>query len=206
MTNNEIDKLLNMLDSKTLNEVKEFLLKQKNKNINNLRQRTFENYMCSSDKKFSYTTKDNGTVVFEDMDNITFSNGISLYVLNKNLVNINSPKIINNMTNKGVKLQHRINKITIDKLKNIFEMLKQYQTDFAPTFDKQIDLKCTWYSVYSLHGFGYRRIEPAFNSKEVDTANILLDNPNFKMDIKNPLLYGENDNGKVYILGYKYNN
>lgn len=52
MTNNEIDRLLEMLDNKSLEQVKKFLLNQKMKNINNLRQKTFENYMCNEWKKY----------------------------------------------------------------------------------------------------------------------------------------------------------
>jgi len=31
----------------------------------------------------------------------------------------------------------------------------------------------------------------------------ILDNPKFKMDLFNPVLYGESEIGKVYILGFK---
>ena len=203
MTNNEIDKLLSMLDGKTLNEVKEFLLKQKNKNINNLRQRTFENYMCNKWKKFNWYDL-NGTLIFEDNNNITFSNGISFYILNKGLVNITSPKIINNMTNYAIQSQHRIRKMDEDLKDKLLNKAESFKTDlvevqYGECVDKEIT-KLTSFINYS------KVIEFDFKTLELRTAEILLDNLKFKIDIENPLLYGENDNGKVYILGHKYNN
>ena len=40
-------------------------------------------------------------------------------------------------------------------------------------------------------------------NKEIDTANILLDNPKFTICYKNPILKAESSLGKAYILGLK---
>ena len=202
MTNNEIDRLLEMLDNKSLEQVKKFLLNQKMKNINNLRQKTFENYMCNEGKNFSFNDS-SGTLIFEDTNDIVFSNGISFYILNKGLVNITSPKIINNMTGHTIHYQHKIRQMSMDskdKLLNKVESLKNNLTEIQNT-------ECIDKVVTRLTSFVHypKEIEFDFRTSELNTAEILLDNPELKMNTNYPLLYGENDNGKVYILGYKYN-
>ena len=202
MTNKEIDKLLTMLDSKTLNEVKEFLLKQKNKNINDLRQKTFENYMCNIRNLYWGDTY--GTVIFEDTNDITFSNGISLYILNKGLVDIKSSRIINHMNNTAINPEHRINKIDEAKKFKLLNAVESFKTNLRQIqYTESVDKKIT-----RLTSFIYypKEIEFDFKTEELNIADILLDKPELRMSAEHPLLYGENDNGKVYILGYKYNN
>ena len=199
MTNKEIDKLLTMLDSKTLNEVREFLLKQKNKNINDLRQKTFENYMCNTRKKF-YWNDSKGSVIFENTNDIIFSNGISLYILNKGLVNINSSKIINNMNNVNVKLQHRIYKYDEEKTFKLLRKAESFKTNLSQIqYTESVDEKITRLTSCIYYP---KEIHFDFKTEELNTADILLDKPELRMSTEHPLLYGENDNGKVYILGH----
>lgn len=72
---------------------------------------------------------------------------------------------------------------------------------------EQIDKNITRFSVFNpYHDLKENTDEYSsfdFSTKEIDTAEILLDDPKFYMDITNPLLYGESDKGKVYILGFK---
>ncbi len=199
MTNKEIDKLLTMLDSKTLNEVKEFLLKQKVKNINDLRQRTFENYMCNTRKNFHWGNP-NGTVIFEDTNDITFSNGISLYILNKGLVDIKSSRIINHMNNTAIKPKHRINKIDETKKLELLEILENFKIDLRQLqYTQSVNNVITRLTSYIYYP---KEIDFDFKTEELNTADILLDKPELRMSTEHPLLYGENDNGKVYILGH----
>ena len=144
-----------------------------------------------------------GTLIFEDTNDIVFSNGISFYILNKGLVNITSPRIVKNMTNYGIHYEHRIQKMSMDrkdKLLNKVESLKNNLTEiqYAECVDKVVT-RLTSFIYYP------NEIEFDFKTSELNTAEILLDNPELKMNTNYPLLYGENDNGKVYILGYKYN-
>lgn len=208
MTNNEIDKLLNILDVKTLEQVKQYLLKEKEKNIMKLRQRTFENYMCNKGKKFAFDDG-RGNYICEKDSNIIFTNGISFYYINKNLINTNSPKIIKNSTNNLVQYQHRIEELSNELLagyEHKFEIFTS-KLEKAKIDDTYINKNLIKFLAYD--EYHYLRddiddyVEKIFSKKEIEIANILLDNPKYEMDLYNPLLYGESNNGKVYILGFK---
>lgn len=198
MTNNEIDKLLGMLDEKTLEQVKKYLIKEREKNNKNLRQRTFESYMCNSGKKFAFNDAE-GTYICEKSSSIIFTNGVSIYYMNKNLVNIDSTKIIKKSTNNLTQYHKRINEL-YDELLNKFEKkLKAFISELknAQIDDTYINESLIKFLIADMHEY----VENIFRKKEIEIANILLNNPTYKMDLHSPLLYGESNIGKVYILG-----
>ena len=48
MTNKEIEKMLNFLDNEQLEKLKKYLLSEKKKNNNSLRQKAFEKYLTTN--------------------------------------------------------------------------------------------------------------------------------------------------------------
>lgn len=195
MTNLEIDKLLKMLDKEDLDEIRAYLISEKNKKTSDLKQRKFNEYMNTG------LNDSQNTYICEKEDKIIFSNGISIYYLNKNIVNNKSLKMCKNSDTQGV-----IKKLTNKQLslfeKNIkIRTSKLVPVSLKPQYIEHRGIPCVNLSIILDEA---KIIEFYFKEKEVETANILLDNPNYKMDIYSPLLYGESNNGKVYILGLKH--
>lgn len=209
MTNKEIDNLLRMIDKNDIEVVKEFLNKTKEQNIINLRQTTFEKYMCNDGVVFKQFGDNSGTILFETHDNIIFSNGKSFYNVNKKIFNLNSMKIQKNLCGSSIRMQHRITRIDVETLNKYKERLKCFVSEFRPIeFDyDQLDKNKVRFTVYNpyhdLKDNLDEYISFDFLSKEIETAEILLNNPNFMMDISNPVLYGESEIGKCYILGLR---
>ncbi len=196
MTNSEIDKLLKMLDKNGLDEIRTYLISEKNKKTSDLIQRKFDEYMNT----YVALNGSQNTYICDNEDKIIFSNGISLYYLNKDIVNIKSLKICRNSN-----LQNTIKRLTSKQLllfeKNInYRISKLVSVLLNPQYMIHRNFPCAEFSILLDEA---KIIEFYFQEKEVETADILLDNPNYKMDIYNPLLYGESNNGKVYILGFK---
>lgn len=208
MTNKEIDSLLHMIDKNDIEVVKEFLNKTKEQNIIDLKQKTFEKYMCKDGVSFNKFSNNYGTVLFETDNNIIFSNGKSFYNINKKIFNLNSMKIQKSLCGKSIRTQHRIKRVDIETLNTYKERLKSLVTEFRHIeFDEQLDKNKVRFTVYNPY-YDFKDklkeyISFDFSSKEIETAEILLNNPNFMMDISNPVLYGESEIGKCYILGLK---
>lgn len=210
MTNKEIDKLLSMLDKKSLSEVKKYLIKEKTNNDKKILQKIFENYMFNKDKAFKKFDNNYGTILYtEHKDILVFSNGISVYYANKERFNIESDVIKKYSLQTNIKSQHTIKIINKSELSKYENILKTLKTELKPInlFPDYIDKKLTRFSVFNPYHDLKEDIEDYisfdFSTKEIENAEILLDNPEFYMDITNPLIYGESDKGKVFILGIK---
>lgn len=87
MTNNEIDKILSLLDNNGLEELKKYLIKEKNRNTSALRQRTFEKYLMTN--LWGDNIQKLPGIYVDDTVQI-FTNCASIYVINKNFFNFNS--------------------------------------------------------------------------------------------------------------------
>lgn len=209
MTNKEIDNLLRMIDKNDIEVVKEFLNKTKEQNIINLRQTTFEKYICNDGVVFNRFGVNHGTILFESDEKIIFSNGYSIYNVNKKIFNLGSSKIQKNLNGKSIRVQHKIKKVDLDVINEYNRRLKMMITEFRPLecdYD-QLNKNKVRFTVHNpyhdLKDNLDEYISFDFLSKEIETAEILLNNPNFMMDISNPVLYGESEIGKCYILGLR---
>jgi len=208
MTNNEINKLLSMLDTKDLGYIKKYLLSEKDK----LRQTAFENYMCNQGVKFNQFGDNHGTIIYFGSNEIIFSNRYSMYLVSDKVFNLKSAKLIRSMSGSNVRCQHRITEVDESKINMINDRIKCLsgnlkQVELLPKATKIGGIPTLNYSVLDEYAHLRDDIDDYvgfdFSKKEVEYANKILDNPKFKMDLFNPVLYGESEIGKVYILGFK---
>lgn len=200
MTNKEIEKLLSMLDKKDLINIKKYLLEEQYKNNNKLRQRTFEEYLRTN--KFGMDMNKTPRI-YVDENVQKFTNGISLYIINKNFFNTQTPNLIKGSA-KGAKSNHRFEYVS-----NICfaEYLSKILLNFSNIYSEleelySIDDGKYTYAKY-LSSIDNHLHTEKFDSIEVDSANIILNNPKYTISHNCPILKAESDIGKCYILGYK---
>lgn len=202
MTNNEIDKLLGLLNKEDLDRIKKFLTNEKEKNINKLRQKTFEKYMRNEGTKFAFDNY-TSTMLFEKENKLFFSNGISLYYVNKKFFDIKSTNILRN---RGL-YHHRIKLINEDFVQEIEDNLNKkwhFSLNNSDKYFKNIMNIESKNDIIHCFFEDDTQKEKMFQSKEYDMANILLNSPNFKLaNLDIPLLKAESKIGKCYILGLK---
>ena len=206
MTNKEIDKLLDMLDKKGLEQVKKYLNNEKEKNNKNEFQRDFEKYITNQDRNVSGLGKD-GTVLNIRDDMIVFSNGISIYYVNNGVYNINSEKVRKGLD--SYKGKHHIRKVyngTIEKYEKALARLAGTELDFkdiSETFEVPLTIEYIGDFAMVTYAIGNDLIEERFNLSEFKYADKILKEPSYKICRNNAILYGESEVGKVYILGRK---
>ena len=202
MTNKEIEKLLNMLDAKELDSIKKYLLSEKKRNDNIQRQRAFEKYLTTNINGLNDNTL---PIIYSDNETQIFSNGASIYIINKNFLNFKSANL-SEEKNKKSTLAHRyklVSKEEINKLKEKFEC------SFGNYFFGIISMECGCqlknanYDVEYYDELYKKIMSDKFSKNEIDTADILLNNPQYVIYNKMPMIKGESDIGKVYILGRK---
>lgn len=202
MTNKEIEKLLSMLDKKDLTKIREFLLYEQYTNNNKLRQKTFEEYLRTNKWGLNMDTTP-GLYVDENVQK--FTNGVSLYIINKNFFNTKTPKLIKGCA-RGAKSNHRFCYATNERFN---EYLSKILLNFSNIFSDCLDIYTYENSKYTYVEY-FNNIDKhlqteKFDSKEIDTANIILNNPIYYISHNCPILKAESDIGKCYILGYKNN-
>ena len=132
MTKKEIEKLLSMLDKKDLNSMKEFLLSEQEKKDNQLRQSAFEEYLRTN--KFGLNSK---TIpkLYASENVQEFTNGVSLYIINKNFFNTQTPKLIKGSA-KGTKANHRFDYASEEIFNNyILQILLNFSNIFSECTD-----------------------------------------------------------------------
>lgn len=203
MKREEIDKLLSMLDKKDLVSIKEFLLVEKHKSDNKLRQSAFEEYLITNKfgLNFERTPK---LYVGENVQK--FMNGVSLYIINKNFFQTNTPKLIK-ASAKGIHANHRFEYVDEPFFK---EYLSKVILGFSNIFSECTDyIETREYDKYTCVEY-YNNITKntcikKFDRKETDWANIILNNPTYYISHNYPILKAESEIGKCYILGLRNN-
>lgn len=196
MTNKEIDKLLTMLDKKTLVEVKKYLYNEKDK----IRQKTFEKYLTNN--KFGSDLVRMPKLFFS-MDKQCFTNGVSLYEINSNFFNTNTSNL-SIQKNRKRTYNHRF-EIKDEMQFNVFfdVLMEKYGLKETNPIEMSLaeEKKYTYVKYFDEES---NQIEiRRFDTDEIDKCNIFLNNPKYNISTEMPILYAENDIGKVYILGYK---
>ena len=199
MENSEIDKLLTLIDLKDLEKVREFLLKEKEKNNTKIRQLALEEYLTHS--IFSLKNRTNPSLYIGDYTCI-FTNNVSIYIVNKKYFNLKATYL------KKLSLTHL----------NTFENISKKDSELIINYTKKINnqiyveplsiqrktaniIKDNTISVQYLYNKN-KHID-YFSENEINLANQILDNPTFKISVQNPILKAESDIGKCYILGVK---
>ena len=201
MTNNEIEKLLNLLSLNDLEKTKEYLLKQKENNNKNERQRAFEKYLTTN--MFGYNAKRCPKIFVSD-ECQKFTNWVSLYVINKDFFRLHTPKLVKACA-KGTRYNHRFdysNNEFLDNAMGIMEKLYgKEEYDCLDIWHKD-DLPKT--SLVDYMNIDSSRIcTEKFDNNEINTARLILKEPKFTISTNLPLIKGESDIGKCYILGFK---
>ena len=212
MTNKEIDKLLDMLDRKSLDQVKKYLLEEKENNEYKKAQAVFEKYITNFDKSLYVTNS--GTQLFVGNDNIVFTNGASIYYVNKDVYDTDTNKIkkyiSSNSHGKHWKhLIHMIDYWEIEKMENHLISLSKTKTTFdnlGNTFVSPLEIlgEDKYIEVSYVDADDIRR--EVFSDAEFEYSRKLLKEPTYRICKKAPILYGKSDIGKVYILGRKKDN
>lgn len=201
MTNKEIDKLLSMLDTEQLDNIKKFLLEQKEKNIAEFRQKAFEKYLTTN--KYGMNIRRVPKLCIDD-NTQRFTNGVSLYIINNNFFNTRTAKLMKG-TAKGTWSKNRFE--YIDK-KAFMEFVSAILPDDSYIYSECSELvkkendKYTYVDYKSW--YDNKNYTERFDTTEIELANILLNNPKYLVAHNMPLLKAESNIGKAYILGFKH--
>ena len=201
MTNKEIEKIFSMLNKNDLTSLRNFLLKEQDKNNNKVRQKTFEEYLRTNICGLNTTTTPK---LYVDDNVQKFTNGVSLYIINKNFFNVKTPTLIKGNA-KGTRSNHRFEYVSNKCFYNyVSKILLQFSNIFSDCIDiYEIAGNERYTYVDYLSAIDNHIYTEKFNSKEIDTANIILDNPKYTISHNCPLLKAESEIGKCYILGFK---
>lgn len=199
MTNNEIDKLISILDKKNLDELKKYLLKEKELNTNKLRQKTFEKYLTTN--ILGYNDKSLPKLYSEKNIQI-FSNYISIYIINKNFFKTDT-LYLSREKNNSRKINHRFQLVTKNEINSLLKKMQmnlgQYKVDILSIESGNIRDPYEYKIEYYDELYDKKQIV-SFSKKEIDTADILLDNPKYTY-CQNYIIEAESEIGKAYILG-----
>ena len=203
MTNNEIDKLISMLDRKKLDELKKYLLKEKELNISKLRQKAFEKYLTTN--ILGYNDKSLPKLYSEKNIQI-FSNYISIYIINKNFLKTDTP-FFSRAANYSRNLLHQFELVTEDEINLLLKQMEmrigQYKFDIL-SIENNATFQSHTYEVEYYNELYDKKQRVSFSKKEIDTADILLNNPKYTY-CQNYLIEAKSEIGKAYILGHKIN-
>lgn len=188
MSNDEVNKLLSMLERNELEELKQYLLKEQYINNNIDRQKVFEDYMINSKLRnsFSRICVNNGIQ--------KFTNGKSIYILNTNLLNAESFKLQKNDT-KFKFVEPKIFDMYIEQITT----LTNYDTNFVPVNDLYVSNKSKQ-AIVKYDNYNNDVCSEIFDSSEITTSKIILCDPEYKISTIVPILKAESSIGKVYIL------
>jgi len=206
MTNKEIEKMLNFLDNNQLEQLKKYLLSEKKKNNSILRQKTFEKYLTTNimgldDRSMPSICSD----VHDDKIQI-FTNFASIYILNKSFLNIQT-NYLSFEKNKARKTSHRFKLVSKEEINNY---VSKFEEKLGFNEFDILSMECwsvlarTRYDVEYYDQIKQKKITEIFKKVEIDTADILLDNPKYTIyNDKMPILKAESEIGKAYIIGCK---
>ena len=195
MINEQLIKALRLLDEKSLETLRTMDKETLNKLLyhieqeflpmfNQDRQNNFEKYLMSHKKN----------VLCDNQDKIIFSNGISLYYLNRNYVSLNSPVLIN---------QNIYQTVNIEAITKLETMIKDNSKQLIDVEWFYEDTKDTLVEGNGAQKLNSGIITSKFSTKELGYTKKILDNPTYKMDTEYPILVAESEVGKAYVLGYK---
>ncbi|MBQ2946778.1 MAG: hypothetical protein IJE04_02890 [Bacilli bacterium] len=205
MTNKEIEKILNFLDNEKLEELKRYLLTEKKRNNNILRQKAFEKYLTTN--IFGLDGSTLPSIYIGSKDNVQiFTNFASIYILNKNFLNMET-SYLSFEKNKARKTSHRyklVSKEEINKYVSKFEEKLGFNEFDILSIESWSVLASTRYDIEYYDEIKQKKIIEIFRKVEIDTADILLDNPKYTIyNDKMPILKAESEIGKAYIIGCK---
>ena len=205
MTNKEIEKILNFLDNEKLEELKRYLLTEKKRNNNILRQKAFEKYLTTN--IFGLDGSTLPSIYIGSKDNVQiFTNFASIYILNKNFLNMET-SYLSFEKNKARKTSHRYKLVSKEEMN---EYLSKFEEKLGFNQFDILSMECwsvlasTRYDVEYYDEIKQKKITEIFKKVEIDTADILLDNPKYTIyNDKMPILKAESEIGKAYIIGCK---
>lgn len=195
MTNKDIDKLLSLLDKKNLEEVKNYLINEKERNIEAVKQNAFERYLTTN--KFGY---DRGRIpkIFMNKSVQQFTNGNSLYIINSNFFKTNIGKLAK--VDRKTHYSHRFEYVSEEKIKKYLNSIIKYYGDRENECEFSTDDKFILATFYNSITQCEETIK--FDKYEIDIVNRILENPVFRISESNPVLKAESNSGKAYILGF----
>ena len=201
MTNNEIDKILSLLDNNGLEELKKYLIKEKNRNTCALRQRTFEKYLTTN-LWGDNIKKLPGIYVDENVQ--IFTNCASIYVINKNFFNFNSGNLAQEK-NKKRTYSHRYRLVAKDVMDSY---IRKFEENLGTCCFDILSMESLASSIVPFYDVSYvdtlteKLTTETFSKKEIDVADILLDNPGYVIyNGEMPIIKAQSEIGKAYILG-----
>lgn len=205
MTNKEIEKILNFLDNEKLEELKRYLLTEKKRNNNILRQKAFEKYLTTN--IFGLDGSTLPSIYIGSKDNVQiFTNFASIYILNKNFLNMET-SYLSFEKNKARKTSHRYKLVSKEEMN---EYVSKFEEKLGFNQFDILSMECwsvlasTRYDVEYYDEIKQKKITEIFKKVEIDTADILLDNPKYTIyNDKMPILKVEGENGYAYVLGDK---
>jgi len=191
MSNEEVNKMLSMLESNELEKLKQYLLKEQYINNNIDRQRIFEDYIINSKQinNFSRICINNGIQ--------KFTNGRSIYILNTNLLITETLKLQKN-EKKFKFVEPQIFDLYIDQISS----LTNFDTSFVPVNDLYITNK-TKHAIAKFNTYNNELGSEIFEASEITTSKIILCDPEYKISTTASILKAESSVGKVYIFSSK---
>lgn len=189
MNSEELKKLLYVLRKNKLQYIK------KNFSDEELRQKIFEEYLINN--KFEYDPK-KIPKLFSNNNIQYFTNGVSLYRLNNNFFDTNTTNLVLQKNTKKFEI------VDESHFHIYFEFLKEKYGSISSYCDScYLDKNEQYTYIDYIDLISSEVLTKRFDTDEIDTANLILKNPTYKISNSHPILHAENDIGKVYILGYK---
>ena len=203
MNNKDIDTILKLLEREGLDKTKEILKNMKDENISFELANYINNYIAFSNndsgKKCACYISENGQLIV--------TNGISIYYINKNFSKLAKKYIF-----KLIKFEKSLKKITsiyqildYKNLKSIEDNIEKPRSCFVivDTKENNNDKILFENQTYKASNKKEKYICHEFSNGEIELANKILNNPNFYVDINEPIATAENEIGKVFIKGKK---
>ena len=189
MDNDQLKKILYIIRKKKIECIENKFSEEE------LRQKIFEEYLINN--KFEYDSKKIPRL-FSNDNMQCFTNGVSLYRINKNFFDTNTSNLF---------FQRNIKKFEIvseSHFTTYFKFLKDKYGSISSYCDScYLDKNKQYTYVDYTDIISGEILTKRFDTDEIDMADSILKNPTYKISNSYPILHAENDIGKVYILGYK---
>lgn len=198
MTQEEIDNLLLMLNEKNIEEVKQYLINYKKTIQDELRQERFENYLTNNAFGMNFDTMPK--LYFSDKEQM-FTNHVSLYIINSCFFKTDTQKL----SNKENNLRKFTHKYKLETKDNFEKILGKIYLKYNNQPFQDIKLIKEENKVITKHVHNNKTYENTFDLREIVYSDCFLNYPTYKISPNIPILYAENEIGKVYILGHRKN-
>ena len=201
MNTKDIDLILSLLNKNDIESLKELLINEKNKNLSEALLNYLNKYITLI-KKDTELCKNTHYILKDEQ--LIFTNGISIYYINKNF-SVYAKEYLYRLTEfeKSIKRPNSIVQITDnEKLKLFEDSIEKPRNCFLKVENEQVNGETVSLENISYKGNNNYTCQN-FSNSEISIAKKILNNPEFYVDMVEPIATAESEIGKVYIKGFK---